>query len=141
MTLSIIPYEGKRPFPPRVTPLTVDFWQPLRDGVWQSTACRNCDQLTFPPKKICPFCWSDDMEWRPLAAEGRLYSWTKGHAAPAAFRAQAPYYVGIVDLSDGVRLACPVLPSEEQLPSCGSSVKMVVLGAEDGPLFAAEISE
>ena len=140
MTLPIIPFEGRRPYPPRVTELTATFWNGLAQGEWRTTRCRSCANLTFPPKKICPFCWSDSMEWAALATRGTLYSWTQIHVAPAAFRSQAPYHVGIVDLEDGVRLACSLLTTPDLPPRCDAQVEIVALQAEDGPLFVARMS-
>jgi uncharacterized OB-fold protein len=79
------------------------------------------------------------MEWGALASTGRLYSWTRIHAAPKAFRDLAPYVVGIVDLDDGIRLAAVILSAPEQELVCEAPVEMVVLQAADGPLFAARL--
>jgi uncharacterized OB-fold protein len=57
------------------------------------------------------------------------------HAAPAVFRAEAPYRVGIVDLDEGLRIATRILC--EAPPALDASVEIVVLRYVDGPLFAA----
>jgi uncharacterized OB-fold protein len=74
-----------------------------------------------------------------LNSHGTLYSWTRIHAAPAAFADEAPYAVGIVDLEDGIRLACRVLEPDVLPLRTGMSVEMVVLAYRDGPLFAARL--
>lgn len=97
--------------------------------------------MTFPPKPVCPHCWSTKVSWCSLGSRGTLYSWTRIHAAPAAFSGEAPYAVGIVDLDDGVRLACRLSEREGSDLKVGQRVEMQVLLYEDGALFAAKSIE
>lgn len=135
--LTIVPKDGTLSYPPRHSAFTQTFWKGLRKGQWQTTCCEDCNKLTFPPKPVCPHCWSTRVVWHPLGAVGTLYSWTRIHAAPAAFANETPYAVGIVDLAEGVRLACRLLEAEGLDFSPGQPVEMLVLQYEDGPLFAA----
>jgi hypothetical protein len=136
-TLPRIPMPGSRAYPPRRSAFTQQFWDGLTDGLWQTSGCDDCGRLTFPPKPVCPHCWSTSVRWVPLKARGTLYSWTRIHAAPAVFAAEAPYAVGIVDLEGGLRLACRLVEPEGASFVPGMPVEMVVLAYEDGPLFAA----
>jgi uncharacterized OB-fold protein len=135
--LSMVPAAGSRAYPPRVSAFTQPFWEGLAQGRWQTTCCEACGRQTFPPRPICPHCWSDRVQWAPLATRGTLYSWTRIHAAPAVFAAEAPYAVGIVDLDTGIRLACRLVDSPGVDWRPGMAVEMAVLMFEDGPLFAA----
>lgn len=135
--LPLIPIAGRRAYPPRSSAFTQTFWDGLAQGRWQTSCCEACGLQTFPPRPICPHCWSDRVTWRALSPIGTLYSWTRIHAAPAVFAPEAPYAVGIVDLDVGIRLACRLLdpPAGDWKP--GMAVEMAVLQYEDGPLFAA----
>jgi uncharacterized OB-fold protein len=135
-----VPAEGRRAYPPRVSAFTQPFWEGLAEGRWQTTGCEACGRHTFPPRPICPHCWSDHVQWVDLCAHGTLYSWTRIHAAPAVFAPEAPYAVGIVDLDTGIRLACRLLDTVEARWTPGMKVEMVVLQYEDGPLFAARLA-
>lgn len=134
-TLPSLPVAGQRSYPPRVSTFTRPFWDGLRRGQWQTTSCKDCGRQTFPPKPVCPHCWSGQMEWTALPAHGTLYSWTRIHAAPTAFAGETPYAIGIVDLDCGLRLACRLVDGVQ--PSIGMAVEMAVLQFDDGPLFAA----
>jgi len=136
-TLAIVDIAGRRAYPPRLSDFTRYFWDGLRHGSWQTSGCIDCGRQTFPPKPLCPHCWSPKVEWTALSTRGRLYSWTRIHAAPAAFAAEAPYAVGIVDLDTGIRLACRLLEDPAQPLRTDMQVEMVVLQFEDGPLFGA----
>jgi uncharacterized protein len=136
MKLDILSVATPRAYPPRVSEFTRRFWNALAEGQFITTQCRSCDKFSFPPKLICPHCWSADVVWNELRGSGRLYSWTRIHAAPAVFAVEAPYAVGIVDLDQGVRLACRLVTHERARPVVGGRVEMVVLAYHDGPLLA-----
>jgi uncharacterized OB-fold protein len=135
--LPAIPAKGARAYPPRRSEFTKVFWDGLREGRWQTTCCNACGRQTFPPRPVCPHCWSDDLRWSALAPRGTLYSWTRIHAAPSVFAPEAPYAVGVVDLDSGIRLACRLIDSPDVDWKPGLQVEMTVLQFEDGPLFAA----
>ena len=137
MTLEIVKVAQARAYPPRVSAFTRTFWSALHEGRWITTRCRQCSHQTFPPKVLCPHCWSADVEWSELATRGRLYSWTRIHAAPTAFASESPYAVGIVDLDSNLRLACRLVELQSEPLRIGQAVEMLVLQYEDGPLFAA----
>lgn len=137
MRLPIIEVDRDRAYPPRVTALTARFWASLSEGRFETTKCEDCGKKTFPPKPVCPHCWSKAISWAPLTPYGRLYSQTVVHAAPAVFRSEAPYRVCIVDLDEGLRIATSLLAAET--PPLDSHVEIVVIQYRDGPLFAARL--
>ena len=137
MTLPTLTIEAERAYPPRISGFTKDFWSALGEGRWQTTRCQSCGKQTFPPKPVCPHCWSTDVAWTDLSPRGILYSWTRIHAAPTVFSPEAPYACGIVDLESGIRLACRLVEREGQPFAIGQAVEMLVLSYRDGPLFAA----
>lgn len=137
MKLDIVAVDIPRAYPPRVSAFTQPFWNALAEGRLITTQCCSCGKLTFPAKPICPHCWSAKVEWSDLRGSGTLYSWTRIHAAPAVFAPEAPYEVGIVDLDQGVRLACRLVTNLSVGPAVGAKVEIVVLACTDGPLFAA----
>jgi len=134
MSLDILHVDRARAYPPRVTAFTQRFWDSIAEGRLETTICDDCEKLTFPPKTFCPHCWSTKTRWTSLSGRGRLYSQTMIHAAPAIFRDEAPYRVGIVDLDEGLRIATRVL--SETAPALDIPVQIVTLLYTDGPLFA-----
>jgi uncharacterized OB-fold protein len=134
MTLAVVSIDRVRAFPPRMTEFTARFWHGLSNGRFETTRCEECGRISFPPKPFCPHCWSTRISWAPLSGRGKLYSQTVVHAAPAAFRDEVPYRVGIIDLEEGIRIATRVLA--EGAPTLDSAVEIIVLNYRDGPLFA-----
>lgn len=137
MNLEAISIARKRSYPPRVSAFTQPFWQGLQMRRWQTTCCDACGKFSFPPKPVCPHCWSEKVSWQALSTRGTLYSWTRIHFAPSAFVPEAPFAVGIVDLEVGLRLATRVIDAPGHALTPGIPVDMVALLYEDGPLFAA----
>ncbi|MGI4812582.1 MAG: Zn-ribbon domain-containing OB-fold protein [Janthinobacterium lividum] len=137
MNLPIIEVARKRAYPPRVSAFTQPFWDALSQGRFITTVCTRCGKPAFVPKPICPHCWCDKVEWQDLSTHGVLYSWTRVHAAPAAFVEEAPFPVGIIDLDINLRLACRLVESGKGEFVPGKPMEMVVLKYQDGPMFAA----
>ncbi len=135
MTMPIVRVAHSRRYPPRVTTFTAPFWEALSQGRFTVTRCRACAKASFPPKPICPHCWTDNVCWEEVATQGVLYSWTRVHAGPAVFEADLPYAIGVVDLAAGIRLAAPLMGQAEW--QCGLAVELVSCAFEDGPFFAA----
>ncbi|WP_163527122.1 OB-fold domain-containing protein [Halobacillus ihumii] len=66
--------------------------------------CINCDQILSIDKYYCPVCFLDRLEEKRLSGRGEIYSFTKIYAAPKPLADQAPYYVVLVDLEEGLRV-------------------------------------
>jgi uncharacterized protein len=128
------------PYPPRVTEFTKPFWEGLDDGVLRTTRCDKCGYMTFPPKPICPDCWSKNVQWVDLAGRGVLYTYTEVSAAPAMFADETPYVLCLVDLDEGVRCLSRVLASWEELRP-GLRVKVAVRDTSPVKLFDFVIDE
>ena len=134
-TLEIIERTGSRPFPPRISAFTRPFWDALQAGRLITTGCNTCGRLAFPPKPVCRDCWSENVSWLDIATHGTLYSYTRIHVIPRAFIEDGLNDIGIVDLSDGLRLMCRLIGSDDYRPDM--PIEMVILMYDDGPLFAA----
>jgi uncharacterized OB-fold protein len=137
MTLPIIDVPEKLAYPPRITAFTRPFWDALSEGELRGTRCPSCGHRTFPPKPICPHCWNDQVAWTDVTPLGNLYSWTRVHAAPSAFRAEVPYCVGIVDLHSGLRIALRLVNLPTGDYTIDAEMELIVLRHLDGPLLGA----
>lgn len=126
--------------PPRVTAFTRPFFDALREGRLATTRCRPGGHLTFPPKFVCPRCWSRDVEWFDLAGTGMLRTFTEVWAAPTPFAAEVPYLLGLVDLDEGVRLLARVDGGFDD-HVLDERVEVVVRDGRPVPLFAFRRAE
>ena len=72
--------------------------------------CTACGKHHFPPRYLCPKCWSDRLEWTKSAGEGVVYSFTVMHRAPMpAFAQRVPYVVALIDLDEGPRMMANII--------------------------------
>jgi uncharacterized protein len=139
MTLAIIRKAGNRPYPPRLTEFTMPFWTELSNGRFMLSCCEDCAHRSFPPKKICPICWSKRIGWTEHDGRGVIYSHAQVHAAPAYFQNELPFRVCVVDLRNGPRIATRLIEATDG-GLFGAAVGLVTLQYDDGALFAARPS-
>ncbi len=121
-------------YPPRITPFTKPFWDGLLEKRFMTTICEDCSHMTFPPKPVCPACWSQKVKWVELKGTGVLRSFTEISVAPLAFAKEVPYVVGLIDLDEGIRCLSRVqAPYETLIPD--TPVHVVFRKAEPSYLF------
>jgi uncharacterized protein len=77
------------------------FWDGCAAGELRTQACASCGRLRFPPRPMCPWCRSFEVEWRPLSGRGRIWSFAIPHLPLLpAYAAVAPYNVVVVELDE-----------------------------------------
>ena len=77
------------------------FYELLKQRQFQSTRCRSCGRLAFPPRNFCPVCFKTELEWADLPRRGALYAFTQQERS---LRFGKPDVIGIVELEGGIRL-------------------------------------
>lgn len=80
------------------------FAEYLEAGKIYGTKCLECGCLHFPPRAHCLRCLSATFEWTPLSGDCTLITFTKVEAAPATFKEEAPYLLGLAEFSEGPKV-------------------------------------
>ncbi|MDR7949093.1 Zn-ribbon domain-containing OB-fold protein [Achromobacter aegrifaciens] len=89
----------------RPTAETQPFWQGCRDRKLRYQTCDECGAVQRIPRSVCTHCHGQQLKWNESAGLGTVLSHTTVHRAPnAAFKAEAPYVIALVDLDEGFRL-------------------------------------
>ena len=117
---------------PVKNPETVAFWEATASGSLLLKHCRSCNQPHFYPRTICPFCNSDETEWRPSSGKGTIYSWS------AMRRVPSPYAIAYVTLEEGPTIMTNIVECDFDALRIGQPVEVVFSPAEDGaavPMF------
>lgn len=110
-----------------------EFYDNLRDGELTTTKCRDCDEVHFPPRIVCPECQSEDLEYVPLPDEGELFAFSAVRAgAPMGFQDDVPFTIGLVDLGD-VTLSARIDDAEYEDLEIGDAVELKIVEIE-GPV-------
>jgi len=87
--------------------------------------CLDCGKHHFPPRHLCPNCWSEKLDWTKSCGEGAVYSFTVMHRAPMpAFAARVPYVVSLVDLVEGPRMMANVIGDDALDVAVGDRVRV-----------------
>lgn len=73
----------------------------LEEGKIYGTVCRECGHIQFPPRAHCARCLSSQFEWKQLSGDCVLITYTKVEAAPAMFKDQVPYLLGLAEFTEG----------------------------------------
>lgn len=82
----------------------IPFVEYLSQGKVMTTKCTKCGRKYFPPRIDCAYCVNSDVEWFAIESKGKLLTFTQVHYGPLGFEADAPYVLGIVEFSEGVKI-------------------------------------
>jgi hypothetical protein len=103
---------------PQPTPTSISqrFWEAAREKVLVVQHCSNCDHHIFYPRNLCPYCWSDSLNWVTASGAAGLAAFTVIHKpGHPAFVEDTPYVVALVDLAEGPRMLTNVHAPSEQI--------------------------
>lgn len=76
--------EGKYPSSMDLWPLEAkefnriyEFYDNLKAGRLTTTKCKKCGHVAYPPRVICPECYSDELEYIDLPKKGKVIVFTE----------------------------------------------------------------
>jgi uncharacterized OB-fold protein len=93
---------------------------------YEAGKCTACGKVWFPPRRVCGNgdCRGREFETVVLPGEGKVATFTVIRVAPTAYTDQAPYAVGIVELSDGTRIMSQIVDCDPETIELGMPVKI-----------------
>jgi uncharacterized OB-fold protein len=113
---------------PRISPDTKPFWDGCADHRLLLPTCVDCNKPHLPPGPVCPFCFSDQLEYRPSKGFGHISTFTVVHKAWfPSFTADIPYNVVQVELDEGPRLSSALINASADMISIGDRVSVVFI--------------
>ncbi len=87
--------------------------------------CKTCGRSFYPPRKVCPYCSSREVEKILLPRKGKVLSYTIIHVPPKGFENYSPYVVAIVELENGARVLAQLTDIDENEVKIGLEVEAV----------------
>ena len=99
------------------------FFEEVRAGRLTGIRCRECGELTIPPKELCAACGTRAWDAVPLKGDGTVASYTVIRVAPRGHTGQTPYAVAVVQLTEGVSLLGRVVDLPLESLRVGLSVR------------------
>jgi uncharacterized OB-fold protein len=106
---------------------TQPYWDAAANGKLLIMACTACKQVHHYPRAHCPFCFSDQTEWRETKGEGIIYSYSVMRRAPQ------PYALAYVTLAEGPTMITNLVDCDFDQLKIGQKVKVVFKPTEGGP--------
>jgi len=104
-----------------ITPAVVRRNTPQRYRL-EAGKCVKCGKVHFPPRIICDECKGREFKTVNLPMEGKILTHTVIRTPPRGFSDEAPYCMGVVELSDGTRILCQVADCEPERLAVGLPV-------------------
>ena len=118
---------------PQPDPETQSWWDACGEGHLSVRHCKACGQNHFPPRTICPYCFSDDTEARQVAGTGQIYSFS------VMRRAAKPYVLAYVTLDEGPTVMTNIATPDLDAVRIGQRVRVTFEATDTGyelPVFA-----
>ncbi|MEZ3158911.1 zinc ribbon domain-containing protein [Microbacterium sp. BWT-B31] len=134
MTLDRFLDTDPRPAP-LVHPDTAPFWEALAAGELLLQRCASCDTARYPHAPVCYACGSFEQRWAPAAGPaGTVAVVARVHRATGerVWQAYAPYYSGLVDIEEDLRLPARILCKCDAITTPGTPVRAIALESADG---------
>ncbi|MER5949407.1 OB-fold domain-containing protein [Streptomyces sp. NPDC001904] len=118
---------------PDVDAFTRPYWDAAADGTLLLRRCAGCGRSHHYPREFCPFCWSEDVHWRPASGRATLYTWSVVHRNDLPpFGARTPYVAAVVDLAEGPRMMTEVVECGQDALRVGMELAVCFRAAGDG---------
>jgi uncharacterized OB-fold protein len=102
-----------------------EFAEHLKNGKIMGTRCKQCGNVTFPPRSDCEKCLGSEWDFVPYSGKAKLVTFTQISAAPTGFEDMVPYTIGVADLPEGGRVLAWVNGIEPRDLKIGMDMKLV----------------
>lgn len=109
------------------------FYELLKEGRFTTTRCKDCGMEPFPPRIMCPECYSTNMEWVDWPTEGTVIELTEEMVGVPLGFGRAPLIHALVDLQGKRTLFVRIANCKEGELKAGDKVKLFVFDVEPVP--------
>jgi uncharacterized protein len=111
---------------PQIDEESRPFWEALQRHELYIQKCRDCGELRYYPRAICPGCLSERTEWMPSRGRGKVYTFSVTHQNPSpGFREALPYVLAYVELDEGVKMLTNLVDCQPDAVKIGMPVEVV----------------
>ena len=107
--------------------MAIQHWR-IRDRYYRliGNKCVKCGKEYFPPVYRCRSCGSEHLEDKEMPKEGKIVTYTQLHEPLPGFEAQAPFYLSVVELTNGARVLTQIVDSPDESIKTGAKVRATV---------------
>ena len=117
--------QNQKPIPV-IQPWTREFWKATKKGDLLIQQCQDCNSNIFFPKKVCPECWSANLDWRVASGKAKVYTFTvMRDMVEPKFMGDLPYVIAMVELDEGIRMTTRIVNCNPDDVEIGMNVEVV----------------
>jgi uncharacterized OB-fold protein len=128
------PYQERKISDTALNPGDEPYFEAAARGKLMLKKCTACNEVHHYPRALCPFCWSDKVEWVEAKGTGVIYTYSVTRRG-----GPVPYCIAYVTLDEGVRMMTNIVDTDLDTIRIGQKVKVVFKKSEGGlsiPMFA-----
>jgi len=116
---------------PVPTHISKPFWDGLREHKVRIQYSPSSDQWVFYPRVLAPRTLADDLEWREISGNGKVYTYSVAYRPTAPPWADSlPQLLAVVELDEGPRMTTELMNIEPEQIKVGMRVKPVFFDVE-----------
>ncbi len=109
------------------------FFEYLKEGRFTTTKCKECGAEPFPPRVLCPECWSQDLEWIDWPTTGTVVEFTEEVVGVPLGFGKPPLIHALVDLQGKRTMFVRIVNCEQGQLKVGDEVKVTVFEIDSVP--------
>jgi hypothetical protein len=113
---------------PAVNPENKAFFDAAASGKLVLKFCNGCKEFHHYPRALCPYCFSDQTEWREAKGTGTIYTYSVLRRG-----VPVPYCIAYVTLEEGVSMMTNIVDCDLAAVRIGQKVKLVFKPTDGGP--------
>ncbi len=109
------------------------FYQHLREGRLTTTRCKDCGAEPFPPRVMCPECYSTNMEWVDWPTTATVVEVTEEVVGVPLGFGRAPLIHALIDLEGKKNFFVRIINCQAGELKAGDKVKLSVFDVDPVP--------
>lgn len=109
------------------------FYERLREGRFSTTKCKDCGAEPFPPRLMCPECYSLNVEWIDWPTRGTVIDVTEELVGVPLGFGRAPLVHALVDLQGKRTFFVRIINCAAGQLQSGDEVKLAVFDVDPVP--------
>jgi uncharacterized OB-fold protein len=107
------------------------FFSALKESKIESTRCKKCGTIQWPPRSICSKCLSDDLDWVEIPRQGTIVSFSRAYIGMVDGEVP-PILVAAIQLENGLRLLSRIINAKYEDLQIGMKVKFAKSALVEG---------
>ena len=126
-------YQERKMRDPALNPGDEPYFDAAKEGKLMLKKCNACGEHHHYPRALCPFCFSEKVEWVQAKGTGEIYTYSvQRRGSPT------PFCIAYVTLDEGVKMMTNIVDCDLDAVKVGQKVKVAFKETEGGfsmPVF------